>query len=160
MIRAGIIGATGFTGVSLLEVLVRHKDVELQFATTRRRNLEGKYVYREHPNLQGFTELKFSLYDPMNPTLAKVSKAITERARESDVIFICVPSGVSFDLTKDLVDYNARIIDTSPDFRLRTPAQYREYYGKEHPLPELLKKYVYGLPELHKEEIRKDYNPG
>jgi len=154
-IKAGIIGATGYTGVSLLEVLVRHKDVEIQFVTTRRDDLEGKYVYRKHPNLLGLTDLKFSLYDPINPAMTEVSKTITNHARESDVVFICVPSGVSLDLTKVIMGYNTRIIDTSADFRLKDPAQYREHYGREHPLPELLNEYVYGLPELHKEEIKK-----
>jgi N-acetyl-gamma-glutamyl-phosphate/LysW-gamma-L-alpha-aminoadipyl-6-phosphate reductase len=155
MIKAGVIGATGYTAASLLEVLVQHKDVDLQFATTRRGSLVGKHVHREHPSLLGLTDLKFSLYDPANPALAEVSKAITNQARESDVVFICVPSGASLGLTKEIVGYDTRIIDTSADFRLKDPAEYRAYYGREHSLPELLKEYVYGLPELHREEIRK-----
>lgn len=154
-IKAGIIGATGYTGVSLLEVLVQHKDVELQFATTRRKDLVGKYVYREHPNLLDLTDLKFSLYNPTNQAQAKVSKAITKQARNSDVVFICVPAGASLDITKNIVGYNTRIIDMSADFRLKNPAHYSKYYGRKHPLPELLKEYVYGLPELHRKEIRK-----
>ena len=61
MIKAGIIGGTGYTGLSLLEVLTRHKNVELQFATTRRRKLVGKPIHRDHPNLLGLTDLKYSL---------------------------------------------------------------------------------------------------
>ena len=155
IIKAGIIGGTGYTGLSLLEVLTRHKNVELQFATTRRRKLVGKPIHREHPNLLGLTDLKFSLYDPMNPALTEGNKTLMNKARESDVVFICVPSGASFNITKDLVGYNTKIIDTSADFRLKDPALYKEYYNREHPLPDLLNEYVYGLPELHREELKK-----
>ena len=154
-IRAGILGATGYTGAALLEVLVRHPNVELQFATTRQTELAGAYVHREHPNLQGLTDLKFSPYDPSNPALAEANQALLKQARDCDVTFICVPSGASIDLTKDLVGYGTKLIDTSADFRLKNPARYKEFYGIDHPFPELLKEYVYGLPELHREEIRK-----
>jgi N-acetyl-gamma-glutamyl-phosphate/LysW-gamma-L-alpha-aminoadipyl-6-phosphate reductase len=155
MIKAGIIGGTGYTGLSLLEVLTRHKNVELQFATTRRGDLIGKSIHKEHPNLLGLTDLKFSVYDPTNPALNDVNKILRTQARESDVVFIGVPSGASFNITKDIVGYNTKIIDTSADFRLKDPALYREYYHKEHPFPDLLNEYVYGLPELHRQEIRK-----
>lgn len=154
-IKAGIIGATGYTGVALLEVLVRHPNVELQFATTRQTDLAGTYISREHPNLQGIIDLKFSLYDPSNPALAEVNQNLLKQARESDVTFICVPSGASLNLTKDLINSGTKIIDTSADFRLKNLTHYKEFYQIDHPLPELLKEYTYGLPELHREEIRK-----
>ncbi len=154
-IRAGIIGATGYTGAALLEVLVRHPNVELQFATTRQADLSGDYIHREHPNLLGLSDLKFTVYDPANSALAEVNRKILTQARDCDVTFLCVPSGASANLTRDLVGYSTRLIDTSADFRLKDPATYKEFYGREHPLPELLKEYVYGLPELHREEIRK-----
>jgi N-acetyl-gamma-glutamyl-phosphate/LysW-gamma-L-alpha-aminoadipyl-6-phosphate reductase len=154
-INAGIIGGTGYTGLALLEVLVRHPNVNLDFVTTRQEDLAGEYVHREHPNLYGLTDLKFSLYKPGNPSFKEVNQSLLKRARDSDVIFMGVPSGTSMNLIKDFIDSNAKIVDTSADFRLKDPAVYKEYYGREHPFPELLKDFVYGLPELHREEIKK-----
>jgi len=153
-IRAGIIGATGYTGAAMLEVLVRHPSVELHFATTRQPDLAGKNVYLEHPNLLDLTELKFTLYDPERSAFSQVNEAVLKQARDSDVTFICVPSGASINISRDLVGYDTRLIDTSADFRLKDPARYKEFYGMDHALPELLKEYVYGLPELHRDEIR------
>lgn len=153
-IRAGILGATGYTGAALLEILVRHPNVELQFATTRQLDLTGTYIHREHPNLQGFTDLKFSPYDPSNPALVEVNQILLKQARDCDVTFICVPSGASLGLTKDLVNYETKLIDTSADFRLKDQSRYKEFYHLDHPFPELVKEYVYGLPEIHREEIR------
>lgn len=99
-IRAGILGATGYTGAALLETLVRHPNVELEFATTRQTDLAGTYVHREHPNLQGLTDLKFSVYDPSNPVLAEANQTLLKQARDSDVTFICVPSVPHFTLQK------------------------------------------------------------
>lgn len=153
-IRAGIIGATGYTGAVLLEVLVRHPHVELGFATTRRPDLLGEYVHREHPNLLGLTDLEFTMYEPSGSVFSEATENTLKQARESDVTFICVPSGVSAAITKELIGCNTKLIDTSADFRLRDPATYRQHYGQDHPNPSLLKEYVYGLPELHREEIR------
>ena len=154
-LKVGIIGATGYTGAVLLEVLVRHPNVELQFSTTRQVDLSGEYIHREHPNLLGLTELKFTVYDPANPALVEVNRKILTQARDSDVTFVCVPSGASASLAKDLIGHNTRLIDTSADFRLKDPAKYKEFYGRDHPYPDLLKEYVYGLPELHREELRR-----
>jgi len=154
-IRAGIIGATGYTGAALLEVLVRHPYVELQLATTRQPDLAGKDIHREHPNLLGLADLKFTLYDPTNPAFSEVTRTVLRQARDSDVTFLCVPSPASINITRDLLGSNTKLIDTSADFRLRESALYKEFYGGDHPFPDLLKEYVYGLPELHREEIRK-----
>jgi len=154
LIRAGIIGATGYTGAALLEVLIRHPNVQLQFATTRQPDLAGKDVHLEHPNLLDLTELKFTLYDPARSAFSEANEAVLKQARDSDVTFICVPSGASISISRDLVGYNAKLIDTSADFRLKDPACYRQFYDRDHPFPELLKEYVYGLPELHRDEIR------
>jgi N-acetyl-gamma-glutamyl-phosphate/LysW-gamma-L-alpha-aminoadipyl-6-phosphate reductase len=154
-LKVGIVGATGYTGAALLEVLVRHPGVEVGFASTRQTELAGAYVHREHPNLQGITDLKFSVFDPSNAGLVDANKALLKQAREADATFICVPSGASVELTKDLMGHGTRLIDTSADFRLKDPKLYREFYHTDHPSPELLGEYVYGLPELHREEIRK-----
>jgi len=154
-IRAGILGATGYTGAALLEMLIRHPNVDLQFATTRQTELAGAYVSREHPNLQGLTDLKFSIYDPSNPAFTEVNSTLLRQMQDSDVTFICVPSGASLNLTKDLVNHGTKLIDTSADFRLKSVDRYKEFYKTEHPHPKLLEEYVYGLPEIHREEIRK-----
>jgi len=154
-LTAGVIGATGYTGVALLEVLVRHPDVELTFATTRQGQLAGTYVHAFHPNLLGVTGLKFTLYDPANEALASSNEKLLAEARETDVVFLCLPSGASLDAVKQLHGRRVRIIDTSPDFRLRNPEAYKQYYGRDHSLPELLQGFVYGLPELHREELKK-----
>ena len=154
-IEAGIIGGTGYTGGALLEVLVRHPNVELKFVTTRQPNLAGEYVCREHPNLLGFTDLKFTLYEPSNPAFSETAQTVMKQARDSNVTFLCVPSGASANITKDLVGHDTKLIDTSADFRLRDPACYREFYRRDHPLPHLLKEHIYGLPELHREKIRR-----
>ncbi|MEM2905942.1 MAG: N-acetyl-gamma-glutamyl-phosphate reductase [Candidatus Bathyarchaeia archaeon] len=153
-LTVGVIGATGYTGVALLEVLVRHPNVELAFATTRQGQLAGTYVNAFHPNLLGVTELKFTLYDPGNEALASSNEKLLEQARGMDVVFLCLPSGASLDVVRQLHGHRVRIIDASPDFRLKSPDAYRRYYGREHPLPELLKEFVYGLPELHREELK------
>jgi N-acetyl-gamma-glutamyl-phosphate/LysW-gamma-L-alpha-aminoadipyl-6-phosphate reductase len=154
-IKTGIIGGTGYTGLALLEVLVRHPNVELGFVTTRQENLAGEYVHREHPNLYGLTDLKFSIYKPDDPSFKEANQVLLKQARDSDVVFMGVPSGVSMTLIKEFLESGVKIIDTSADFRLRDPALYKEFYGRDHPLPELLKEFVYGLPELHREDIRK-----
>jgi N-acetyl-gamma-glutamyl-phosphate/LysW-gamma-L-alpha-aminoadipyl-6-phosphate reductase len=155
LIEAGIIGATGYTGLSLLEVLVRHPNLELKFATTRRGDLAGEYVYREHPNLLGLTELQFSLFDLGNESLRDANERVLRLIGDSDVVFLAVPSGASANIVKEIRSLGAKIIDTSADFRLKDPEVYRRFYEREHPCPELLKEFVYGLPELHREEIRK-----
>lgn len=154
-VKAGIIGGTGYTSLALLEVLTRHKNVNLQFATTRQGKLVGKSIHKEHPNLLGLTDLKFSLYDPSNPALTEINKTLINQARECDVVFLGVPSGASFNVTQDLIGHHTKIIDMSSDFRLKDPNLYKEYYAKDHPYPDLLKEYVYGLPELHRQEIKK-----
>jgi N-acetyl-gamma-glutamyl-phosphate/LysW-gamma-L-alpha-aminoadipyl-6-phosphate reductase len=154
-IKAGIIGGTGYTGVVLLEVLIRHPNVELAFITTRQESLSRGYIHREHPNLYGLTDLKFSLYKPESARFKEVNERLLERARNSDVVFMCVPSGVSMHIINNFLESDVKIIDTSADFRLKDPALYKEFYKKEHPSPELLKKFVYGLPELHIEDIKK-----
>ena len=155
IIKAGIIGGTGYTGLALLEVLVRHPNVELSFVTTRQESLAGEYIHREHPNLYGVTDLKFSLYKPDSSSFKEANQHLLAKARDSDVLFMGVPSGASINLIQDFLDSDTKIIDTSADFRLKDPVLYKEYYGQEHPHPELLTNFIYGLPELHREEIKK-----
>lgn len=149
MVRVGVVGATGYIGGELLRLLITHPKAELAVATSRKE--AGEYLYRVHPNLRGFTNLKFS-----EPNLNRISDAC-------DLVFTATPHGSSVKIVPKLLEVGLRVIDLSADFRLRNPEEYPKWYGWEHPFPDLLEKAVYGLPELHRDEIKKASlvaNPG
>ena len=139
--KVGIIGASGFVGGELLRILIGHPKVELTMATSRQ--YADDYVYRVHPNLRGFTELQFSNTNP-----AKV-------AEQCDLVFTSVPHGTSVKIMPELVSSGVKIIDMSADYRLKDPQAYEIWYGYKHPNPAMLEKFVLGIPELHREEIKK-----
>jgi N-acetyl-gamma-glutamyl-phosphate/LysW-gamma-L-alpha-aminoadipyl-6-phosphate reductase len=136
MIRASIIGGSGYTGGELLRLLLSHPEIEVVQATSRQ-NL-GVYVYQVHPNLRKQTDLKFS--DPEEPL-------------PTDVLFLALPHGEAQTRIERYSQQATHIIDLSADFRLRDPEDYRRWYGAPHAAPEWLPKFVYGLPELHREEL-------
>lgn len=138
--NVGVFGASGYVGGELLRILLSHSKVEVKAATSN--TYAGEYVYRVHPNLRGQTTLKFIKSDP-----EKV-------ASSCDILFIATPHGVSSKFVPRLIDSGVRVIDLSADFRLKNPEDYVKWYGWSHSSPELLEKSVYGLPELHREEIR------
>lgn len=139
--RVGIIGASGYTGGELLRLLSLHPEVEVTVATSR--EYAGQPVTSVHFHLRGFVgNLKFSPHSP---------DVLLDRC---DLVFMSTPAGVSKDLTPELLEHGLTVIDLSPDFRLKDPEQYRIWYEFEHPAPDLLKKAVYGLPELHRDELR------
>lgn len=141
MLRVGVIGGSGYTGGELLRLLLGHPQVEI--AQTTSREYGGEYVFRIHPNLRGLTGLQFS-----KPDLEKTVK-------ECDLVFIATPHGVSSKLVPRLLEAGLKVIDLSADFRLRNPEDYPRWYGWAHPHPELLQKAVYGVPELHRSEVKK-----
>jgi N-acetyl-gamma-glutamyl-phosphate/LysW-gamma-L-alpha-aminoadipyl-6-phosphate reductase len=138
--RAGIVGASGYVGGELLRLLLLHPKVEVTTATSRR--YRGKYVHRVHPNLRGITDLKFSDLE---------TSKVTDLC---DILFTALPHGVSSRSLAGLFETGLRIIDTSADFRLKDQNDYPIWYKWKHPCPELLKEAVYGLPELHRKEIK------
>ncbi|MGD2142831.1 MAG: N-acetyl-gamma-glutamyl-phosphate reductase, partial [Candidatus Bathyarchaeota archaeon] len=138
--RIGVVGGSGYAGGELLRLLIPHPEVELITVTSRR--FAGEYVQMVHPNLREFTKLKFSHYDQ------------SELVEACDMVFLATPHGASKDLAPPLLDRSLRVIDLSADFRLKNPEDYPRWYGWEHPRPELLEGAAYGLPELHREEIR------
>lgn len=138
--RIGIIGGSGYAGGELMRLLLCHPEAEISLATSRRQ--AGKFVYLIHPNLRGATNLKFI---PFN---------LSKMADDCDLVFCATPHGVTKDLAPSLLEQGLRVIDLSADFRLEEPAAYPEWYGWEHPHPELLGKSVLGLAELHREEIK------
>ncbi|MCJ7610054.1 N-acetyl-gamma-glutamyl-phosphate reductase, partial [Candidatus Bathyarchaeota archaeon] len=138
--RVGIIGGSGYAGGELLRLLLRHPQAEVTTVTSQR--YAGEYLYTIHPNLRGHTQLKFT---PVN------NEEIAERC---DMVFLATPHGTSKDLVPDLLARGTMIIDLSADFRLKNPADYFKWYGWGHPHPELLDRAVYGIPELHRKEMR------
>ena len=140
MIKVGVIGASGYVGGELLRLLVVHPDVELSVLTSRQNS--GDYVHRVHPSLKGFIDLTFS---PME--LDKI-------VNQCDLVFVSVPHGNALNIVKDLYSTDIKIVDLSADFRLKNPDDYVKWYGWEHPFPDLLSKSVYGIPEIHRNEIK------
>lgn len=135
--NVGIVGGSGYTGGELIRLLLKHPEVEISTVTSE--SYEGKPVKRVHPNLRGVTDLRFSGRDGLG---------------SYDLLFSALPHGVSMERMPEFMDHAPRIIDLSGDFRLRDPGDYRIWYEVEHPHPELLREAVYGVPELHREEIR------
>lgn len=136
MITVSIAGASGYIGGELLRLLLLHPEVNVQQVTSER--LAGKPVSRAHPNLRAVTKLKFSSMNDLEPC---------------DVLCLALPHGEAMQRCSDLFHLGERVIDLSADFRLRDPADYPLWYGHEHTHPEYLEKFVYGLTELHREEI-------
>ncbi len=148
MIRVGIVGGTGYTGVELLRLLVRHPDVELAVITSR--SEAGRPVADLFPNLRGHTALAFSEPDP-------------RRLAGCDLVFFATPNGIAMKQAPALLEAGVRVIDLAADFRIRDVALWEEWYGMEHASPGLVAEAVYGLPELNREAIREARlvaNPG
>jgi N-acetyl-gamma-glutamyl-phosphate/LysW-gamma-L-alpha-aminoadipyl-6-phosphate reductase len=136
-VNVAIVGGSGYTGGELLRLLIRHPKIEVAQVTSD--SMAGKAVGRAHPNLRRVTDLVFTRHAELEPT---------------DVLFLAMPHGRAMERIPEFLSRAGRIIDLSADFRLRDPAQYRTYYGVEHPHAEMLAKSVYGLPELHREAVR------
>lgn len=140
MIRAAIIGATGYTALELIKILLRHPGVEITALTSRS---EGNpHVASVHPQLAGRIDLAMADLSP------------SEIASRADVAFSCLPHGVTSSLVPKLLDAGLRVVDLSADYRLNSPESYADWYGQKHADPDRLGKTVYGLPELFREQIR------
>jgi N-acetyl-gamma-glutamyl-phosphate reductase len=141
--KTAVVGASGYAGEELVRLLLAHPNVDLVAVTSRQ--LAGKTVAQAFPrfaNHEKAKALKFVDADPK--TLAG----------KAEIIFLALPHGVSTEFAKSLVDLGARVIDLSADFRLRDAQVYKEFYGNDHPAPELLGNAVYGLPEVYRDKIR------
>jgi LysW-gamma-L-alpha-aminoadipyl-6-phosphate/LysW-L-glutamyl-5-phosphate reductase len=137
MIKASIIGGSGYVGGELLRLLADHPQVEIGQVTSL--SHLGEYVYQQHPNLRKRSTLKFSAPDGVE---------------SCDVLFLASPHGVSQQHIETYAKLAERIVDLSADFRVRDAQLYKQYYGHEHQAPQWLPKFVYGLPELHREELK------
>ncbi len=136
-IRVAIVGGSGYTGGELIRLLLFHPHVEIvQVASSSH---AGQYVHSTHPNLRKLCTLRFCHPDDLT---------------SCDLVFLCQPHGAS---SREIERYQAlapRVIDLSADFRLRSPELYQQWYGEAHPATSLQAQAVYGLPELHREELR------
>lgn len=137
MIRAAIVGASGYAGGELLRLLLAHPEVEVVQGTSE--TYAGRYAYSVHPNLRGHTSLRFSHLADLAPC---------------DLLFLALPHNEAMDRIEEVARLAERIVDLSADFRLRDPADYPRWYGREHAAPDWLERFVYGLPEMHRQELR------
>lgn len=148
MIKIGIIGGTGYTGVELLRLLATHPQAELRAITSR--GEAGKKVSDLFPSLRGHVDRAF---------VAPEQAALTQ----CDLVFSATPNGVAMQHARELLKAGVRVVDIAADFRLKNPAVWEQWYGVAHACPELLEEAVYGLPEVNRDQIRKARlvaNPG
>jgi N-acetyl-gamma-glutamyl-phosphate reductase len=148
MIKAAIVGGTGYTGVELLRLLAAHPEVELSAITSR--SEAGQAVADMFPNLRGHVDLAFCEPDQAGLT-------------DCDVVFFATPNGIAMQHTPELLAAGVRVIDLAADFRLKDSAEWAQWYGQPHACPELLQEAVYGLPEVNRAEVAKARlvaNPG
>ena len=140
--KVAVIGASGYVGEELARLLLRHPRVELVAVTSRQ--FAGKTVAEVFPrfsHLEKTSELRFSEPDP------------EQLGQRAEIIFLALPHGRAAEFAKPLLQGGARAIDLSADFRIESAKTYREFYGHDHPVPELLGKAVYGLPEIYRKKI-------
>ena len=137
MIRATIVGGSGYAGGELLRLLVAHPETEVVQVTSR--SHLGEYVYQVHPNMRKQTALKFTDPEMLDP---------------ADVLFLALPHGQAQHRIEKLAGVAPTIVDLAADFRLHDPQVYEHWYGSPHAAPAWLDKFVYGLPELHRTELQ------
>ena len=139
MIRIGIVGGTGYTGVELLRLLAQHPQAEIVAITSR--GDAGTAVSGMFPSLRGRVDLRFE-----DPAKANLSAC--------DVVFFATPNGIAMQQAPALLEAGVRVIDLAADFRIKDVAEWEKWYGMTHGCPEWVDKAVYGLPEMNREQIR------
>lgn len=144
MLKIGVVGGTGYTGVELLRLIVQHPQAELACITSR--SEKGLPVSDLFPNLRGHTDIAFS--DPEDAPL-----------KDCDVVFFATPNGIAMQQAVELLAAGVKVIDLAADFRLKDPAEWAHWYhdasqSGTHACPELLAQAVYGLPEVNREQIK------
>ncbi|HBZ29448.1 MAG TPA: N-acetyl-gamma-glutamyl-phosphate reductase [Nitrosomonas nitrosa] len=139
MIKVGIVGGTGYTGVELLRILAQHPKVKLKVITSRQE--AGMAVDELFPSLRKKITLKFS-----DPSKADLNKC--------DLVFFATPNGVAMQQARSLFDAGVKIIDLSADFRIKDVAEWEKWYGMSHACPELVAEAIYGLPEVNRASIK------
>lgn len=148
MLKVGIVGGTGYTGVELLRLLVAHPQVELPAITSRAD--AGTPVSQMFPSLRGRVDLAFS-----HPDEAHLDQC--------DVVFFATPNGIAMQQVRALLDAGVKVIDLAADFRIKDVAEWEKWYGMSHACPDLVAEAVYGLPEVNRDKIKQARliaNPG
>jgi N-acetyl-gamma-glutamyl-phosphate reductase len=148
MVKVGIVGGTGYTGVELLRLLARHPQAEVVAITSRKE--AGMPVADMFPNLRGHIHLKFC--EPQDAGL-----------ENCDMVFFATPNGIAMQQARELLAAGVRVVDLAADFRIKDIAVWQKWYGMEHACPELVAEAVYGLPEVNRAAIqtaRLVANPG
>jgi N-acetyl-gamma-glutamyl-phosphate reductase len=138
MIKVGVVGGTGYTGVELLRLLAAHPDVQLSVITSR--SEAGRAVSDLFPNLRGSVDLEFSAPD-------------AGQLAACDLVYFATPNGTAMKMVPQLLEAGVRVIDLAADFRLRQPQAWEQWYGMAHACPELLGQAVYGLTEINRDAI-------
>ncbi len=143
LLNVAIAGATGYSGEELIRLLTRHPGIELVCVTSR--GDAGQRLDKVFPKFQGhkYSELQFAP--------SEVDAIVRSGAQAA---FLALPHGAAAPFARALLEAGLRVIDLSADFRLKDPEVYREFYGHDHPAPELLKESVYGIPELYRAQLR------
>ncbi|MEW9898588.1 N-acetyl-gamma-glutamyl-phosphate reductase [Chitinivorax sp. PXF-14] len=139
MIKVGIVGGTGYTGVELIRLLAKHPNVQLTAITSRKE--DGMPVAEMFPSLRGWVDLVFS--DPARADL-----------KGCDVVFFATPNGIAMSQARELLDAGVKVVDLAADYRIKDVPTWEKWYGMQHASPELVAEAVYGLPELNREQIR------
>lgn len=142
-VRVAIVGASGYSGEELVRLLLRHPGVTLTVVTSRQ--YAGQSLTQVFPRFAGC---------PTARHLSFVEPDVPQLAAEADLIYLALPHGVAAEFARPLLAAGRRVIDLSADFRLRDAAVYKEFYGHDHPAPELLSQAVYALPEIYRDAIR------
>ncbi|HVL89550.1 MAG TPA: N-acetyl-gamma-glutamyl-phosphate reductase [Actinomycetota bacterium] len=137
--RAAVVGASGYSGAELLRLLAAHPSIEVAAATSR--EFAGKDIAGVYPNLSAYAGRTFSSLEDAG-------------LDQADIVFLALPHGASMSVGAPLADAGARIVDFSADFRLTDAALYAAWYGADHAAPEWLGKWAYGLPEMHRDQIK------
>ncbi|MEN8179182.1 MAG: N-acetyl-gamma-glutamyl-phosphate reductase [Pseudomonadota bacterium] len=148
MVKIGIVGATGYTGVELLRLLAMHKECELVAITSR--SEAGRPVADLFPNLRGHVDLPF-----VKPDTATLTGC--------DLVFFATPNGIAMQQAPALLDAGVRVVDLAADFRIKDQSVWEHWYGMQHVCPEHLDEAVYGLPEINRDAVRQARlvaNPG
>ncbi|MBC8283192.1 MAG: N-acetyl-gamma-glutamyl-phosphate reductase [Nitrospinae bacterium] len=148
MIKVGIAGASGYTGLELVRLLVSHPEVELSVLTSE--TYKGKTIADVFPSLNGIIDIELQSLD-------------CETLKSCDVVFMALPHTTGMDILPQLMESDCKVIDLSADYRLQDADAYPEWYSLTHSHPELLSQVVYGLPELHRAKIKSAQgiaNPG
>ena len=149
MIKVAVLGATGYAGIELVRLLCSHPDVEIKMLVSQ--TYAGQKISDVYPNFRHVLEMECENLD------------VNKVADMCDVVFTALPHGASKQVIPQLYERGLKVIDLSGDFRYNDPKVYEQWYGEAHCAPELLQESVYGLPELHRDEIRQARligNPG